>query len=93
MEEELAKIGKEMLESNNQATSFPVWVTENGRAFLSQTAAHTYYEMTDIPYRVWSAHDNPQMQILMTVCLENAIASNPELANHAQLNNAYFGLI
>ncbi len=86
----LARIGNEMVASDNRMTMAPVWF-EKGEAFprffLSELAAERYFEDNHIPKEkltVACASHNPQILDLMQICLE--VAGQTE---HAQAKNCY----
>ncbi len=80
---DLAMIGQEMVVSNNQATSWPVWMVGT-RFFLSEPSAKKYAEENHAMFRVVSAYDNPHIKTLMLACLQAA-----RLMEHPQTKNAY----
>lgn len=88
VEAALASIGRQMVKSNNQATSYPVWMVGT-RFFLCETDSLSYCEERggkERP-RVVSAYDNGEVKLLMKACLEAA-----GVQEHRQANNAYHGL-
>jgi len=84
----LAEIGRLMVESDNQATAFPVFLVSRGssdpfpRVFLSEAEAEEFVEEEGGSIRVGSSKG---LRPVMLACLEAA-----GLLDHPQAKNAYF---